>query len=270
MIGGRLTRALERVGTKRSNPAVKAAVKGARALLRGYETSSGNDLLHISTNGEAFVLNRMGPALDVVFDVGANVGEWTDYALDAGARAVHAFEISPATSETLAAKHGANPTVTVNGFGLGAEDGTITIRHYESHPMLTTTMTEFPWEFDSVELEVPIRTGDGYVAEHGIDRIDFLKLDVEGAEQQVLAGFAQAFALERIGAVQFEYTRAAVFSHYLLRDFANDMDAYGFRLGRIHPTSVVFKDYDLSMETLRDANYLAVHRSRTDLINLLS
>lgn len=42
--------------------------------------------------------------------------------------------------------------------------------------------------FDCREIEVPVRTLAGIVDEHGNGTIDFLKIDVEGAEAAVLAG----------------------------------------------------------------------------------
>jgi FkbM family methyltransferase len=42
--------------------------------------------------------------------------------------------------------------------------------------------------FPGHELEVPVDTLDAYVARRGLDRIDLLKVDVEGSELEVLAG----------------------------------------------------------------------------------
>jgi FkbM family methyltransferase len=261
-------RALARVGVLgRRNPIARRAVTAARHVIRGYEGANAA-LSHIENNGEDWVLRRLGPELEVVFDVGANVGEWTTYALAAGARTVHAFEISPTTAAELTKTHGADPRVHINSFGLSAEAGTITIRHFPDLPVLTT-VTDFPWDIPSEQLEVPVRTGDEYLAEHGIDRVDFLKIDVEGAEELVLRGFAGAFARGAIGAVQFEYGRFVVLTKYMLRDFYTDLTKWGFVTGKILPTAWEAVPFDLSMETLRDANYLAVHESRTDLLALL-
>lgn len=261
-------RLLERIGIKgRRNRFARAVVRGARHVLRGYDGADAV-LVHISTNGEGWVLKQLGPALDIVFDVGANVGEWTQHALAAGARTVHAFEISPTTGDELRRNLGSDDRVCVNSFGLSRESGTITIRHFPDLPVLTT-VTDFPWEVPAEELNVPVRTGDEYLAEHGIDKIDLLKLDVEGAEELVLRGFAQAFARNAIGAVQFEYGRHVVLTKYMLRDFYADLTAWGFVTGKVLPTAWEPTPFHLSMETLKDANYLAVHESREDLLSRL-
>jgi FkbM family methyltransferase len=260
-------RVFERIGRKGSTRLGGIAVQCARAVIRGFE-GAGAVLLNISTNGEARVLNKFGPALHVVFDVGANEGEWTEAALAAGAESVHSFEISPSTSAELVARYANDDRVTVNAFGLSDNAGTVTIRHFPDFPKLTT-VTDFPWDIPAEEIEVPVRTGDDYLAESGVDTIDFLKLDVEGAEQDVLRGFAKAFDRGAIGAVQFEYGRFVVLTKYMLRDFYEDLTAWGFVLGQIRPNSWEPTPFNMAMETLTDANYLAVHTSRKDLLDLL-
>ena len=249
---------LQRVGTRRSNPAVKTAVRAARALLRGYEGSNAR-LRDIANNGEGRVLDVLGPDLGVVFDVGANVGDWTQRALAAGAQSVHAFEISPATAAGVAQRYEHEPRVRVNAVGLAAEPGTITIHHYPDHPALTT-ITDYPHDAESTAIDAPVSTGDAYMAEAGVAHIDFLKLDVEGAEPGVIAGFSKAFGDGAISAVQYEYGRVCILTKYLLRDFYEQMTAYGFDVGRIEPNGVEFMPYDMALETFSDSNWLAVHR----------
>jgi len=267
-MASRLTTLLQKVGRRRDNTVVKAAVRAARALVDSYDGKA-TTLSSIAHSGEADVLRALGPALDVVFDVGANVGEWTRAALDGGAKSVHAFEISPTTADELERRYADDRRVTVNRFGLSDEAGTVALRHFPEFPKLSTT-TDYPWEVESTTIEVPVRVGDDYLKETGIDRIDYLKVDVEGADEQVLRGFRDAFTRGAIGAVQFEYTRMAIVTKYLLRDFYEDMTRYGFLVGRIHRRSVAFGPYDMGMETFVDSNWLAVHESRTELLTRLT
>jgi FkbM family methyltransferase len=237
-------------------------------LLRGYEGRPSR-LRDIAHNGEARVLEQLGSDLGVVFDVGANVGDWTARALAAGAREVHAFEISPTTAAGVTQRYAGDARVRVNAFGLGAAPGTVAIHHFPDHPALTT-ITDYPHDAPSTVIEAPVSTGDAYMADAGIERIDFLKLDVEGAEPQVIEGFGAAFANGAIGAVQYEYGRVAILTKYLLRDFFAQMVEYGFRVGRIEPNGVEFLDYDMALENFKDSNWLAVHRSRAAWIGRVS
>ncbi|HVV36764.1 MAG TPA: FkbM family methyltransferase [Acidimicrobiales bacterium] len=247
---------------------MKAAVRASRALLRGYEGAP-VVLRDIAHNGEARVLQQLRGELGVVFDVGANVGEWTAQALACGASAVHAFEISPATAAGLTKRYENDARVRVNSFGLSSAPGTITIHHYPDHPALTT-ITDYPHDAQSTAIEAAVSTGDAYMAEAGVDRIDFLKLDVEGAEPQVIEGFAKAFGSGSIGAVQFEYGRVSILTKYLLRDFFEQMTAYGFSVGRIAPNAVEFMAYDMALETFADSNWVAVHRDHPEWVARLA
>jgi FkbM family methyltransferase len=253
----RVLERLERVGRHRNSRVVRVAVRAARSLIRGYDGPAAV-LRDMALNGEKRVLDQLGSELGVVFDVGANVGDWTQNALRAGAGHVHAFEISPATSAGLAQRYAGDTRVTVNTFGLSSAAGTVTIHHYPDHPALTTA------------IDVPVRTGDDYVAEAGVDRIDFMKVDVEGAEEHVLAGFAKTFERSAVRVVQFEYGRVSILTKYLLRDFYADLTSHGFTIGMIEPNGVTFGDYDLSMEKFNDSNWLAVHNSCPELIARVS
>jgi FkbM family methyltransferase len=264
----RVLEKLERVGRHRNNRVVRVAVRAARSLIRGFDGPQSvlRDMAH---NGEKRVLDQLGGELKVVFDVGANIGDWTQNALAAGAARVHAFEISPSTSAGLATRYADDDRVTVNTFGLSSAAGTVTIHHYPDHPALTT-VTDYPHDAESTAIEVPVRTGDEYVAEMGVDRIDFLKLDVEGAEEHVIAGFAKTFERGAVRVVQFEYGRVSILTKYLLRDFYADMTKHGFTVGQINPNGVTFRPYDLDMEQFNDSNWLAVHSSCPELIGRVS
>ncbi len=65
--------------------------------------SENNDNIH--TNGEWRFMQTILPQCATVFDVGANVGDWTALALDINPRLViHCFEPSVATFQRLQAR----------------------------------------------------------------------------------------------------------------------------------------------------------------------
>jgi hypothetical protein len=106
--------------------------------------------------------------------------------------------------------------------------------------------------------------------ENNVDRIDFLKIDVEGAECKVLSGFSEAFAQRAIDIVQFEYGQINIVANYLLRDFYQFFEQYGFAIGKIYPNYVDFKSYSLADEDFRGPNYVACRRELSEYMALLA
>ena len=98
--------------------------------------------------------------------------------------------------------------------------------------------------------------------------MDFLKLDVEGAEHLVLQGLDESLQNGRIRFVQFEYGRVNILTHFLLRDFYQLFRGYGYAVGKIYPDYVEFRDYDLRDEDFLGPNYLACRVEDEALVHL--
>lgn len=78
-------------------------------------------------------------------------------------------------------------------------------------------------------ITVPTETLDGFCARRGLDRIDFIQMDVQGAEHLVLAGATTI--LPRITAIWLEVsTRELYRGQALDRDIRALMARHGFRL----------------------------------------
>jgi hypothetical protein len=99
--------------------------------------------------------------------------------------------------------------------------------------------------------------GDEFLMREGVGEVDFLKLDVEGAEHLVLKGLADHLRQRSIRLIQFEYGRVNILTHFLLRDFYQLLAGYGYVTGKIYPNYVDFREYSLSDEDFMGPNYLA-------------
>ena len=242
------------VTRNRGNLILRKIAGACRRYLGWY----GNHSYDLLTNGEGRILDVMGRfAPPVIFDVGANVGEWSLAAHRASpGSSIYAFEISPRTFDVLTANTRDVERIRVVRSGLSDAPGIVRLRHYEDMPSLTTA-TEYPHPFSFTEVEAPVTTGDAYATSAGVGHIDLLKIDVEGMEEQVLRGFDGMFARGAIDVVQFEYGRVNIINHFLLRDFYEFFAARGFVVGKIFPNRVDFRPYDMSDEDFMGPNYLA-------------
>ena len=148
--------------------------------------------------------------------------------------------------------------VVLNKCGLGDRSGHERMFYYPDHPELTC---DFPRHacYTKVAFEAPMITGDEYVARQDLGRIDFLKIDVEGAEHRVLNGFAETLAQTAIRCIQFEYGAFSIDTKVLLRDYYEILQAR-YVIGKIFPTYVDFRDYDWTDEDFRFSNFLCVSR----------
>ncbi|HXO10349.1 MAG TPA: FkbM family methyltransferase [Solirubrobacteraceae bacterium] len=123
----------------------------------------------------------------LVFDIGANTGEYAELYQALGCRVV-AVEPFPACAEMIRRRL---PHVTIVEAAVGAEPATATMHLGPDH--VTNTLSErwaaevsggHPTELPTIT--VPITTVDALIAQHGTP--DYVKIDVEGFERQVLAG----------------------------------------------------------------------------------
>jgi FkbM family methyltransferase len=137
------------------------------------------------------VLDYYGPLRkgDVVLDCGANIGLFTRKALDAGARRVISIEPSPEILECLRRNHArdiAAGRVVVVPEGVWDSVGKVTFQIDDENrgaDRFTTGKPEFRRAF-----ELPVTTVDALVEKLGLDRVDFIKMDIEGAEVRALRG----------------------------------------------------------------------------------
>ena len=74
--------------------------------------------------------------------------------------------------------------------------------------------------------EVPCISVDDFLGEQEIDHVDFLKIDAEGAERDILLGAEASLARSSIDLIQIEFNEMNVLSGVFLRDLRNMLPAY--------------------------------------------
>jgi FkbM family methyltransferase len=129
---------------------------------------------------------------DIVLDCGANVGVYTRHALDAGARLVVAIEPAPENLHCLNrnfAEEIRARRVIVYPKGVWDKDDTLTLNTYGDESGGDSVALKFAGSRKGPT--VPLTTIDKLVQELHLERVDFIKMDIEGAERQALAGAQQ-------------------------------------------------------------------------------
>lgn len=204
------------------------------------------------TNGEYRLLRLIIPKVSVVFDVGANIGEYSSEILKINSSVtIHAFEPGSEAFEKL--KH---LKLTANNFALGDKKE----RKMLYREIGVTTHSSF-YNFHNNNLkpsEVEVQTIDEYCLKNDINHIDFLKVDVEGFEYFVLKGAQKMIGRGAIDYVQFEFSGATIEARVYLKDFILFFNKFGYILHRIKATSVEVVNYFPDRERFTLTNYLAV------------
>ena len=145
---------------------------------------------------------------DLVFDIGAHVGDRVASFRRLGARVI-AVEPQPALCRTLKLLFGRDANVTLVPSAIGCVCGMAEMKINPKNPTISTLSDDFiaasrkaiGWEGESWSrsLEVPVTTLDTLVDTYG--RPAFVKIDVEGFEAKVLQGLSQPPP-----ALSFEFT----------------------------------------------------------------
>jgi FkbM family methyltransferase len=151
---------------------------------------------HYEIGERRFLCRYLRPGMTVL-DIGAHVGLYTLLA----ARKVTpngcviAFEPSPRERRFLHLHLRLNRChhVKVEPFALADQEGEMTLFVYRGafsncgNTMLNS-LRQQSWALPCEAISVPVTTLDAYLTRHGIRKVDFVKMDTEGAELSILAG----------------------------------------------------------------------------------
>lgn len=252
------------VARHRRNRVLQLVSTAAQMYLSAFENEDWD--LHL--NGEQHLLASvagLSPEGFTAFDVGSFAGEWAKLALALNTRAeVHCFEVVEHVFATLQGNLADRPNVVLNRSGLWSETRAMTGHFVGDLPTMSSLVPQV-WSYtgaESVSFDVSVETGDDYCARRGVTHVDFLKVDVEGAELEVIRGFAKLFGDGAIDAVQFEYGPLTLASNHSLKDYHTFFSDAGMVLGKIYPGYVkLFDRYYPGLDDFRWGNYAALRSS---------
>jgi FkbM family methyltransferase len=204
-------------------------------------------------------VHRHQPDARVLFDVGANFGGW---ALEAAAvwpqATIHCFEPAASVYERLQAATRGLSVVCVPS-GLSDTSGGSTLYAAPGHPGLSS-VHDRDLSFHGLTMtdreNITLTTLDEYCHASSIDRIDLLKIDVEGHDLAVLQGGRKMLEARKVGAIQFEFGGANIDSRTYLRDFVTLL-APNYRLHRIVAGGIEPLRYSEKEEVFVTTNFLA-------------
>jgi FkbM family methyltransferase len=177
---------------------VRGVVRSLRIYYGGRERRAAMDRLY----------GRFIERGDLVFDIGAHVGDRIAAFRRLGARVV-AVEPQPALVRTLKLLYGRDRAVAIEPVAVGRGEGIVELRLNIDNPTVSTASDAFVraaagapgWQGQAWTrtISVAVTTLDALIARHGLPT--FIKIDVEGFEAEALAGLTRPPR-----ALSFEFT----------------------------------------------------------------
>ena len=229
---------------------------------RYVDRFNGDNNSNPETNGEYSYLRKIIGALKdgVVFDVGANVGDWASFALNLNPKVqLHCFEPSTATFRRLSQRQWPS-NVHLNNFGLGEAEAAIALNVIAEGSGINSVYIRRGFESarSGKTEEIRICTIDEYCERKTVGKIDLIKVDVEGHELPVFKGMRRMLGRGVVSIIQFEYGGCNLDAKMTLGDIWDFLEPHGFRFHKLFPEGPRLVDkYQRSLETFKYSNWIA-------------
>ena len=200
-----------------------------------------------------------------IIDVGASSGEYTDTLIKEFPDVkIICFEPSKISFEVINSKFKNNKNIICEKIALSDRNGESYL--YSNSPgsrlgsLTKRKLDHFNIEFEYKEI-VKLNKLDTYLEKATYNsKIDFMKLDAEGHELEILKGASKS--LKKIKLIQFEFGGSNIDSKTYFQDFWYFFKENNFKLYRITPFGPAqIRKYQEEDEYFKTTNYLALNKS---------
>lgn len=172
------------------------------------------------TNGELNFYLSIKNKINVIFDVGCRQdSEFINFNGD-----VHYFDPVNEFIENLKRRPNLNKKSYFNNFGLGNEN--TQMYYYPKYQSFYDRINSCHHSDEDNKVLLNIKKGKDYIIDNNVENIDFLKIDTEGYELNVLEGFENY--LENVKIIQFEYGGTFLDNNTKLIDVVKYLEDKGF------------------------------------------
>lgn len=244
--------------------------------LRIFNYLENNGDTNFQTNGEEFFVDNLFAYLKkryqdeiTLFDIGANIGDYTQVLLDKSSSfqnklKIHVFEPTQSCYEVLKKKFSGVEEVVLNQMAVSNCNGTAKIFSNEQKSGLASlykrNLDAYSIKMNQSEVVNTLRLED-YIDRKHINHIHLLKVDVEGHEMAAFEGLGSYLEENFIDFVQFEYGGANLDSHTSLMGFFSLFEKAGFKLAKVMPNGLNIRRYQPWMDNFQYANYVAISKN---------
>jgi FkbM family methyltransferase len=137
-----------------------------------------------------------------IVDVGANIGIVTDHMRP---HAKKIYSIEPSSEHFAALKQNKEfnewDNVEIFNMAIAGKDGEVTMHKHDANRTCNSYVLNYEGESQTVKAQAM----DTFFAENNIEQVDFMKFDVEGAEDDILRSEGFKKVADKIKAIEVEF-----------------------------------------------------------------
>ncbi len=213
-------------------------------------------------SGELFIIKSIKKFFGddaVIFDIGANVGDWSKFLINEYKNInykLYLFEPSQVTFNELVKNIEQMEGRYFYQIGFGDKQDKIQI-YYDNEAQGSAGAFIKNAKYSE---EIDIDTIDNFCKENNIKTIDFLKMDVQGYELNILNGAKEMLQNGNIKFIQFEFDEPNIENRIFFKDFWNLLHDKYRLYHSLYNGLIEIKEYHYSIENFSCMNYLAIKR----------
>lgn len=210
------------------------------------------------SNNEDWLIKQIAPISTTFVDVGANVGNWSSLFLKSSPSSVKGilFEPSHHTLKILRENLGHLSNIEIVDKALGESEGKVSFfdecgMGESSSVIRKSSLTS------AVETVVSMTTLEKELRHRNWDSVDFLKIDAEGYDLQVMKGVYEFLKQQKIGIIQFEYEPGWRYSGAILTAATDFLESLGYKVFLLQKNSLLRCNLNFYGEYFAYSNYVA-------------
>jgi len=182
-----------------------------------------------------FFKKNIRPGMAII-DIGAHIGYYTVFfaKLVGPTGTVYAFEADKDNFKLLEKNVGSRKNVHLFNEAISDKDGFIDFYKIKSstgcHSLIAPQNDEFK------KINIPTTTIDSFIEKHHLNKVDFIKIDIEGGEYLALLGMQKLFNTGRDLSIIMEFRPEAINSAKINpQEFLKIIRGFGFEIFEILP-----------------------------------
>ncbi len=212
-------------------------------------------------SGELYIIKQLKKNMTngFIFDIGANIGDWSKFVIEEYKDInykLYMFEPSETAYKKMVQRISSSDDI--KQFKLGFGDKSETIKIYFDNEAQGSAGAFIKNSKYSENIEID--TIDNFCQINNIEKIGFLKMDVQGYEYNILVGAKNMLKNGNIKYIQFEIDEPNIENRIFFKDFWNLLHKDYKIYHSLYNGLIEIQEYHYSIENFSCMNYLAIKR----------